>query len=228
MKKLFLVILCFFPFSANADYEYWMLDIKCIPEFNYISIGKKLINEAFEYKEFGSGGEGNSESNLQKEEKLRLQEEREDLLKKKYSLVDMAGDFEYTCRLPNSTYKIKGYTPKSSARGACGGEPMTKISVFRNEKPVVDDVNFIENFCGKDLYLDSIVVREKGLNYSDEAYYININTNRNIQNSSNWILKDFLPIDKNTLSCLAKSKDGYSLTKENDFIICSKKPSITP
>ncbi len=55
-----------------------------------------------------------------------------------------AEKFDYTCKLPNATYRILGSTPPHLDHGECGGNPRTRLSLLINGTVILDKVYLTE------------------------------------------------------------------------------------
>jgi len=133
----------------------------------------------------------------------------------------LANQFDYTCKFPHATFRIWGNTPPHLARGLCGGNPRTKISVSRNDEIVIDNA-FFEPSCFQD---DSGFIKEITANGRNEEegqnteFSIKIGKNLDIlaSFSSHEDSDKFQKVDQKYLNCILSEQKPYSRTYFNDI-----------
>jgi len=58
---------------------------------------------------------------------------------RKYGFLP-ASRFDYTCKLPKATYRIRGHMPPLMDHGECGGDPRPSLTLTRDSEVVLDKV----------------------------------------------------------------------------------------
>jgi hypothetical protein len=123
------VMVCLVAGTCRADWTMDFIRITCIPEARYLHVEYKPVN----------GPAVLMETQFDKDKKKqRLSAWR------KHGYYDPS-KVEYECRMTNSTYRITSVQPPGRDRGECGVSQSITLSLFRNNKPILDKIIFGDN-----------------------------------------------------------------------------------
>ncbi len=125
--------------SAFADQPVRVIEITCAPELSIFTASTKTFY------------------NISTDSNAAL---------KRHGLF-LANKFDYTCKLPEASYRIYGSTPDAQPKGICGGSPRTMLNVKRNENYLLKEIYFSPSCINEaSPYITSIIIEESPKDFS--------------------------------------------------------------